>query len=49
MSDKEVQFLEFKDWIDSAEYLRPDWIVVARFDETSNPDNRGTFSAHTRF
>jgi hypothetical protein len=41
----EEEFLRFKDWIASNEYLQPDWITVARDDKPSVVDSRGTFSA----
>jgi len=45
MSGNEVEFLRFKDWIESTEHLRSDWIIVARDDKPSVRDSRGTFSA----
>lgn len=44
MSNNNVAFLRFEDWISSEEHLRRDWIVVARFDDFSE-DSFGTFSA----
>jgi hypothetical protein len=48
MSGNEVEFLRFKDWIESNEHLRSDWITVARDDKPSVADSRGTFSALIR-
>src|SRR5208282_3668126 len=45
MSDSQAEFLRFKDWIASNEHLRSDWITVARDDNPSDRDSRGTFSA----
>jgi hypothetical protein len=48
MSSNELEFLRFKDWIESNEHLRSDWITVARDDKPSVADSRGTFSALIR-
>jgi hypothetical protein len=46
--DSPKQFLAFKDWLESSEHRRDDWIVVARLDKSDVQENRGTFSALLR-
>jgi len=43
--DSPKEFLAFRDWLESSEHRRNDWIVVARLDKSDVQDNRGTFSA----
>ncbi len=41
----DTEFLSFKDWISSRDYLRSDWVLVSCLEGYDKPESKGTFSA----